>query len=294
MATRVVRDPSGREIVVREEGEPGRRKGMPFRISWGALFAGAFAALGVWILLYALGVALGLSTVNPNDPGSVRGSGIFTGAWGLITPLIALFIGGLVAARSSGPNARVGGGMHGLVVWSLTAVGGVWLIANLFGGAISTAATMSETAATAAEALGEGQAGRAGTPVEGLAGRVQQALPGVDEAGQGALEAAPETGAVFWIIFGALLLGLAAAVLGGIAGVSLEQRRLVAEAGVYPELSAAAALAPAAVAPGAAAPAAVAPPVTTAGREVDELRNELAELRSEVRAVLVRTEDLRH
>src|SRR5262245_58582769 len=106
-------------------------KGMPFRISWGALFAGAVASLGVLILLYALGMALGLSTVNPDQRDTLRASGIFTGVWGLITPLIALFVGGWVAGRSVGPTSRLGGGLHGLLVWSLTAFAGAWLVATL-------------------------------------------------------------------------------------------------------------------------------------------------------------------
>ena len=40
------------------------------------------------------GLALGLSAVNPEATNSLRGTGIFTGIWSLVIPLIALFLGG--------------------------------------------------------------------------------------------------------------------------------------------------------------------------------------------------------
>src|SRR5207248_11519006 len=83
------------------------------RLSWGAIFGGTFVALGIWILLYAFGLAAGLTAVDPNNPGSARGAGIFTGVWGLIAPLVALFVGGFVASRSAGIFDRFAGGIHG-------------------------------------------------------------------------------------------------------------------------------------------------------------------------------------
>src|ERR1051325_12225951 len=71
-------------------------------ISWGAIFGGAFAALGLWMLLYAFGLAIGLTGLDPNDKGSLKSSGIFTGVWGLLAPLLALFIRGFVAGRGAG------------------------------------------------------------------------------------------------------------------------------------------------------------------------------------------------
>src|SRR5688500_12764152 len=94
----------------------------PARLSWGAIFAGAVAALGVWMMLYALGLALGLSSLDPNDPNTLKSSGAFTGIWGLITPLAALFVGGMVAGRGAGIVTKLGGAIHGLVVWGLTAL----------------------------------------------------------------------------------------------------------------------------------------------------------------------------
>ena len=35
------------------------------RLSWGSIFAGAFSAMGVWIVMFLLGVALGFKMIKP-------------------------------------------------------------------------------------------------------------------------------------------------------------------------------------------------------------------------------------
>lgn len=115
--------------------------GPPVKLSWGAILGGTFVALGVWVLLYSLGLALGLSSVDPNDPGSAKAAGIGTGVWSLIAPLIALFVGGAVASRTAGVVDKAGGAIHGAVLWGLTTLAGVVLLgfalSNLLGGALS-------------------------------------------------------------------------------------------------------------------------------------------------------------
>ena len=44
----------------------------PVKLSWGAIFGGAFVAVGLWILLYALGAALGLSSILAATPNVER------------------------------------------------------------------------------------------------------------------------------------------------------------------------------------------------------------------------------
>ncbi|MBN9688027.1 MULTISPECIES: hypothetical protein [unclassified Corallococcus] len=105
--------------------------GSAYKLSWGAIFGGTFVALGVWILLYTLGLALGLSSVNPADASSAKSAGIFTGIWSVIVPLVALFVGGVVAARSAGIVDKAGGAMHGAVLWGLTTLLGVMLVGML-------------------------------------------------------------------------------------------------------------------------------------------------------------------
>src|SRR3954447_5522222 len=84
-------------------------------ISWGAIFGGMFASLGLWLLLYVFGLAVGLSRLHPPHPATPKSSGIFTGIWGVIAHVIALFAGGLVAGRGAGVASRGEGSVHGLV-----------------------------------------------------------------------------------------------------------------------------------------------------------------------------------
>jgi hypothetical protein len=44
-------------------------------LSWGAIFGGAIAALGVGALLHSLGLALGLTSINPQNLSFVAKTG---------------------------------------------------------------------------------------------------------------------------------------------------------------------------------------------------------------------------
>ncbi|WP_041792375.1 hypothetical protein [Stigmatella aurantiaca] len=132
-----------------------------FKLSWGAILGGTFVALGVWILLYALGLALGLSSVDPADPGSARSAGIGTGIWSLIAPLIALFAGGMVAARTAGIVDKTGGALHGAVLWGLTTLAGIimmgMLVSSLLGTVLNVGkAAVGATGAAVAGAVSQG------------------------------------------------------------------------------------------------------------------------------------------
>lgn len=278
-------------------------------ISWGAIFGGAVAAFALWLLLYAFGLAVGLTTIDASDTGSLRPSGIFTGIWALISPLVALFVGGYVAGRSAGVATRGEGASHGLIMWGLTTLIGAFLVANLLGAVIGGVASVGRAAVQAggqaagaafsgarqgagpaAQYLGidandalrpinerlaaEGKPtitpqqlenatkdvvqrglreGRLDQPLltqsiaqntnlsqadaqqiaarlEGqfaeARGRIEQRIEGAADAAQtGALKAAEASGKAFWGVFGALLLGLIAAVVGGLLGAPGRRRR---------------------------------------------------------------------
>lgn len=136
--------------------------GIPFKLSWGAIFGGTFVALGVWILLYALGLALGLSSVNPSDPSSARSAGIGTGIWSLIAPLIALFVGGLVASRTAGVVDKMGGALHGAVLWGLTTLVGVVVMGMALSSLLGAAFNVGKTAVGAAGTVISGAASQGG------------------------------------------------------------------------------------------------------------------------------------
>jgi len=123
--------------------------GVPFKLSWGAIFGGTFVALGVWVLLYSLGLAMGLSSVDPADPSSAKAAGIGTGIWSLITPLIALFAGGWVASRTAGVMDKMGGAVHGAVLWGLTTLAGVIVMGMALSSLLGTAFNVGKTAVSA-------------------------------------------------------------------------------------------------------------------------------------------------
>lgn len=131
------------------------------RISWGAIIGGAVTALGVGALLYALGFALGLSAINPDNPSSFRASSIFTGIWSLVTAFLALFAGGMVASRGAGVYTRSAGAIHGLVMWGLTTIAGTVLVFNLLTLAIGGAAAIGKTAIEAGAGAVSDTAGQA-------------------------------------------------------------------------------------------------------------------------------------
>src|SRR3954469_23819351 len=137
-----------------------------FHLRWSAIIGGGVVTLGVWILLHTLGMAIGLTAVDPNNPGSVKGAGIGTGIWSVVVPLIALFTGGWVAARTAGPLTRTTGIIHGAVVWGLTTIAGVFIVTAVLGsavragfklgGAALSSDAVSSAGANVAEALGLG------------------------------------------------------------------------------------------------------------------------------------------
>ena len=102
----------------------------PFRLRWGAIFGGAFVALALWALLYVFGLAVGLSSINGQD-GQFSFPGLFTGIWAIVAPLLALFVGGIVAGRTAGAQDRGSGTIHGLVLWGFTTLLSGFLLFSL-------------------------------------------------------------------------------------------------------------------------------------------------------------------
>jgi hypothetical protein len=122
---------------------------VPTSLRWGAIFGGAVACLGLAVMLNALGLALGLSWIDPQDPNSIRPSSVFSGIWLLVMSLVALFVGGYVAARGAGAISRGFGALHGLVMWGLSVTAGVWLLGNVASAVVKGGAHVGAAAASA-------------------------------------------------------------------------------------------------------------------------------------------------
>jgi hypothetical protein len=106
------------------------------KVSWGGVFAGVLVAMGVSMLLAALGIAIGISAVDPGetDAGTI---GIGAAIWGGLQLLIALFIGGLVATRVGAIIDRTTGFFEGMLVWVVSLI----LMAYLAGSGIASVAS---------------------------------------------------------------------------------------------------------------------------------------------------------
>lgn len=124
--------------------------GAPFKLSWPAVFGGLAAATGVWLLLHALGLALGLTQLKLDDSNLARAAGIGTSVWAVAASFIAMFIGGIVTARSAGYLGRGNGAIHGIVLWGATSLAGTLVLASVLGSLASGLASAGSQAGAAA------------------------------------------------------------------------------------------------------------------------------------------------
>lgn len=126
------------------------------RISWGAVFGGLAIALVVQLMLSLLGIGVGMGTVDPmeeRDPLAGLGTGALI--WGIVSMLIALFTGGLVAGRLAGIPRTIDSILHGLITFSLFTLVTSYLIAATTGTIISGAGGIAkQTLSLAAQGTG--------------------------------------------------------------------------------------------------------------------------------------------
>jgi hypothetical protein len=111
------------------------------RISWGAVLAGAAMVIAVQVSLSLLGFGIGLSSVDPaaGDTPEVASLGIGAGIWWVVSNLIALIIGGYVAARLSGMPLRGDGIIHGVLTWAVTLLITIYLLTTSVGSIVGGA-----------------------------------------------------------------------------------------------------------------------------------------------------------
>ena len=92
------------------------------RVAWGSVWSGFLVALGVFLVLSVLGLAIGISAVDigPGEDANASSLGIGAAIWGGLTLLIALFVGGLVATRTGMIYDGAAGVIEGVLVWVLS------------------------------------------------------------------------------------------------------------------------------------------------------------------------------
>jgi hypothetical protein len=119
-------------------------------VSWPAIIAGSFAALGITMILLAFGSAVGFSSVSPWSNSGVSGTTfhIATGIYLIVVAMLASTIGGYIAGRLrtkwSGlavDEVRFRDTAHGFLAWAFATVVGAALLGTaatyLVGGTIS-------------------------------------------------------------------------------------------------------------------------------------------------------------
>jgi len=90
-------------------------------LSWPAVLAGTVAAIGLHLLLSALGVGAGLATFKPlTDADPVAHFNVGAALVWTLCATVALGFGGLIAGRFS--RCLHAGFVHGILVWSLTLI----------------------------------------------------------------------------------------------------------------------------------------------------------------------------
>jgi len=118
----------------------------PWHLSWAAVFAGSVLSLGIWLLLYLLGLGVGLTVIDPDNPRSLQGAGMTTGIWSLIVPIVALFVGGLASAKVGGAMTRTAAAIQGGVVWSLATIASIFALVSLLTSLVGGAARLGADA----------------------------------------------------------------------------------------------------------------------------------------------------
>lgn len=191
---------------------------------WGAVIAGFFVAIGAQIILMAIGGALGFSAAAVGGAGEVaQGIGIAAGIWMVLSPIVSLFLGGLAASYVARPITKGSGAFHGVMVWCLATVFGLYIL-SAFAGMVGRGVT--GVAGLGAQ-VGSGAASNEGLNTENIRQEVdeqRQELRAQFEENREELAAAGETAAdvgtgVAWASVLGLLLSLGAAVIGGRTGV---------------------------------------------------------------------------
>lgn len=145
------------------------------KVSWGGVFAGVLVAIGVSMLLASLGVAIGVSAV---DPRSTDAGAFSAGAaiWGGVQLLLALFVGGMVATRAGAIIDRTTGFFEGVLVWVVSLILMAYLAGSGIASVASGAFTLLGGATQTFSAVVQGQGAAATIDVAGTVDQMAEEL----------------------------------------------------------------------------------------------------------------------
>jgi len=217
---------------------------MYFRpISWQAIFAGLAVGIALQLMLMLAGVAVGGLVLEPTGDSAGQMSAS-AAVWSGISMLVAAFIGGYVAARSSGLRRKGDGVLHGAVAWAASTLLYAFLASTVLSAATAglfrqlqpmVGQAIPQAIQQAPQNIDREQVAQAlrnlGLPEEQVQSIVEQ-TSNVAQGGslppqaQADIEsAADRVGATTGGLTLAVLLSLIAGILGGITG-TMGQRRV--------------------------------------------------------------------
>jgi hypothetical protein len=196
------------------------------RVRWGPIIAGLFCALSALTLLGVLGLAVGFTAYDAED--RLRNFGIGAGIWAAASALIAFFVGGMISAKTAAVRGRGNALFQGSMVWVVA----VPLVFYAMGSAVGSGARAVGAAAnTAVQAGGAAANTNAGQQAQSQAQAQMpsadqvkaQAQQTVDQLRQNATpenaeQATKSAAKGAWGTLLSLVLGLAAAAVGGLVG----------------------------------------------------------------------------
>ena len=160
------------------------------RVRWATVLGGVFAALSTLALLGTLGAAVASSAYDAGD--SARAFGIGTGIWGIVSALIAFFIGGFVASNAAALPGKATGVLNALLVWAVAIPLAAYLTFTLASTAVRAAGSVAGTAAQAAANVAGGAAAGAGAAASNpdVVDQAQQATGGASNVAADASQTA--------------------------------------------------------------------------------------------------------
>ncbi|MFN7165028.1 MAG: hypothetical protein ACK4P2_09450 [Hyphomonas sp.] len=127
-------------------------------VSWPSIFAGAFAALGLTIVMVVLGSAFGFGAMSPfaGDGLSIAAIGTVTILWLILTQIFASVAGGYIAGRLRTrwsvhtDEVYFRDSVHGFLTWAVASAA-MFTVAALAAAGGAVAATAVTTAAIASD-----------------------------------------------------------------------------------------------------------------------------------------------
>lgn len=178
------------------------------RISWGGIIAGTIIAIVVQLAgnLLAIGVGVGRLNPNPNydeHPDTVATISSNTLVMMGVTILLALFLGGYVAARFSGSADQGDALLHGLMVWGLDTVITLFLLtttlgtifsgfSSLLGHGVRLIGSATSLVAQGAASVVQGAANVAGSVTSAVGDMAQDAAGKAKDAAENLIESNPD------------------------------------------------------------------------------------------------------